>query len=521
MQIPSLPASVLIAAFILLLPLPAAAEPQSATFALIVGVNRGADRDLPMLRYADDDAARYQALFRLIGARTHLLARLDANTRRLHPQAAAEALLPRRAELERVLRTLTAEIRQARRRGVRTTLYVVYAGHGNVKQGEAYVLLENDRLNAKRLAEIIERPGADAMHLIVDACNSGLLASSRGPGGKRRPLTGFSHTGPLVEHKRIGLLLSTSSGRESHEWEQFQAGVFSHEVRSGLYGAADANRDGRVSYREIAAFVERANAAVPNERYRPDVLARPPASSQELVDMRRALRRRIDVRTRHGSHWLLENDLGVRLADFHPGANHEMRIARRASELLFLRRVSPTAEDEVEYAIPPEPDVVAVGELEPAAPRVAMRGAAHESFKRLFSLPFDARSVASHRPASQPTLPPSEDRTTLEPQSWRKTAGISMLGLSAAAAATGVAFWASSEAARNDSEAGVSQRDIAERNDRVADRRLGAYIAFGIAGIAAGSGIVLLAWPDDSGGELSAGVQSNGVSLTWRPAPRD
>jgi hypothetical protein len=150
-----------------------------------------------------------------------------------------------------------------------------------------------------------------------------------------------------------------------------------------------------------------------------------------------------------------------------------------------------------------------------------MRGAAHESFKRLFSLPFDAGSVASHRPASQPTAPPSEDRTTLEPQSWRKTAGISLLGLSAAAATTGVAFWASSEVVRNDSEAGVSQRDIAERNDRVADRRRSAYIAFGMAGIAAGSGIVLLAWPDESGGELSAGVQSNGISLTWRPAPRD
>lgn len=502
----------------LLLPLPARADPQTATFALIIGVNRGADRELPELRYADDDAARYQELFRLLGARTHLLARMDANTKRLHAQAAAEALLPRRSELERALKTLSAEVRQAKRRGVRATLYVVYAGHGNVKQGEAYVLLENDRLNAKRLAELVERPGADEAHLIVDACNSGLLAASRGPGGKRRPLSGFSQTGPLVENARIGLLLSTSSGRESHEWEQFQAGVFSHEVRSGLYGAADANRDGRVSYREIAAFVERANAAIPNERFRPDVYARPPVSSENLVNVKRALGRRIDVRSKHGSRWVLENSLGVRVADFHPGPEHEMRILRPGNDLLFLRRVGSKQDEEAEYAIPTGTDVVTLAELESAPPRVAMRGAAHESFSLIFSLPFDAGSVQNHRTElPRPERPQREAREEAAHAGWRRPAGISVLGVSAAAAATGAAFLVSGEAIRSDGESGVSQRAIAERNERVADRRLGAYIAFGVAGVAAGAGVSLLLWPTKTGGELSASARPSGVALTWRP----
>ncbi len=47
----------------LLFSLPAEAAPQTATFALIIGVNRGADSELPELRYADDDAARYQAIW--------------------------------------------------------------------------------------------------------------------------------------------------------------------------------------------------------------------------------------------------------------------------------------------------------------------------------------------------------------------------------------------------------------------------------------------------------------------------
>src|SRR5437762_3404086 len=82
---------------------------------------------------------------------------------------------------------------------------------------------------------------------------------------------------------RVGLLLSSSSHRESHEWDGFEAGVFSHEVRSGLYGAADADGDGEVTYREIAAFVARADAAIPNERFRPQVYAHAPTHAPALL----------------------------------------------------------------------------------------------------------------------------------------------------------------------------------------------------------------------------------------------
>jgi len=484
---------------LLVVAFPARAEQRTASFALIIGVNRGADPELPELRYADDDAARYQELFRLLGARTYLHARLDANTRRLHVQAAAEARLPRRAELARSLKELRAEVRQAKRRGVRVALYVVYAGHGNVKNGEAYVLLENDRWNARRLAELVERPGADEVHLIVDACNSGLLAASRGPGGRRRPFAGFSQMGPLVENPRVGLLLSTSSGRESHEWERFQAGVFSHEVRSGLYGAADADHDGRVSYREIAAFVDRANAAIPNERFRPDVLARPPAGSDSLVSLQVGLGRRVEVRTRQGSHWVLENGVGVRVADFHPGPDHEMSIVRPGNELLFLRRVpEKTDSAEEEYALPTGTDVVQLADLEAAIPRVAMRGAAHESFSLIFSLPFDLATVKAHeRPSREHARPVASPRTD-HVSDWRRPTGITALGVGAALAATGAALWLSGETIRRDGESGVSQRDLAVRNQRVTDRRTASFVTLGFAGVATAAGLILLAWPASS-----------------------
>src|SRR5262245_56364828 len=108
----------------LLLTAPATADPlevgpgSHASFALIIGVNRSVDKNAPLLRYADDDAARYLDLFRTLGAKSYVLARLDENTRRLHPQVAAEALHPRLAEYRQVIRTLAADIEQARKRGV-------------------------------------------------------------------------------------------------------------------------------------------------------------------------------------------------------------------------------------------------------------------------------------------------------------------------------------------------------------------------------------------------------------------
>ena len=257
-----------------------AAATQPAAFAIVIGVNRSVDPELAPLRYADDDAARYLDLFRAIGARTVLVSRLDDNTRRLHPQAAAEALDPTAAGLELAVARITEDVRRAHAAGIPTVLYVAYAGHGNARDGEGYLMLEDTRLTGRMIAQqVLGRIDATESHLIVDACYSNFLVFGRGPTADvRKPVRGFALFEDVLPADRTGLLLSTSSARESHEWDAYQSGVFSHEVRSGLYGAADLDGDGRVSYREIAAFIQRANESIPNERFRPDVYARPPRS---------------------------------------------------------------------------------------------------------------------------------------------------------------------------------------------------------------------------------------------------
>src|SRR5262252_4865534 len=102
---------------------PARADPQRALFALVVGSNVSVDAELPPLRYADDDAAGYLQLFRALGARTYLLTRFDAGSRRVHVQAAAEALEPTRAQLGRAVALLADDVTRAHARGVETVVY--------------------------------------------------------------------------------------------------------------------------------------------------------------------------------------------------------------------------------------------------------------------------------------------------------------------------------------------------------------------------------------------------------------
>lgn len=467
---------------------PAAARANPAVVAVIAGVNTSVDPELPPLHYADDDAVLYRELFQQLGATALLLARLDDNTSRLHPQAAVDARLPRRAELDRAVAEAAAAVAAARARGEATAFYFVYAGHGNVRDGQGYIGLEDDRLAAGDLARIVDAVAADQAHLVIDACYSGLLASARGPGGERRPLHGFSRLQGLADDDRIGLLLSTSSARESHEWEGFQAGVFSYEVRSGMYGAADADGDGLISYQEIAAFVARANAAIPNERFRPDVYARPPRGAGALLDLRGALHRRLEIDGDRAGHYTLEDELGVRILDFHNAAGHKVALVRPANRGdLFLERL----DDRREYRVTAGgADVIAVDGLAAESPHVTGRGAAHESFSLTFLLQFDEDVVRRFELAR----PAPEDSAPRRP--WRRPAAWSALGIGGAAVATAAGFALSARSLHDDRAPGESQVGVAARNAKISSRNTAAAVFGGAGAAALLAGAVLVLWPE-------------------------
>lgn len=495
-----------------------------ATFALVIGANRSVDTELAPLKYADDDAARYLDLFRLLGARTYLLARLDDNTRRIHPQAAAEALEPRKASLDAAVAQLTADVAQAASRNVETVVYFVYAGHGNVRNGQGYITLEDARLGGADLAAIFAKLQTKRIHVIVDACASYFLAYGRGPGGQRRAVAGFSASHELTGDPRVGLLLSTSSARESHEWEAFQAGVFSHEVRSGLYGAADADGDGVVSYREIAAFVARANASVPNERYRPDVHTRvPPDGDDALFDLKKARKRRLEIDGAHAGHWQIEDARGVRVLDLHNAPGQSLAIVRPPLGALYLRR----AGDDKELRVPPADDVLSVADLAPEDGRVASRGAAHESFSALFSLPFDRAVVDAYEPPPIESAPEVDAATPMPAGAGlgaRRIVGLAVAGAGVALVGVGVAGLVTASAERDAIGPNTPQSEVAGGNDRISTWNTVGAVGFVAGGAALATGALLFFWPagrapaTPPGSTVSVAPLPSGGFVGWRCA---
>ena len=331
----------------------AAADEAEARYVLIVAHNKSLDRGVKPLQFADDDGARYWELFRGAGARVSLLSVLDAETARTHPGAARAARIPWMRNLVREVDRLGAAIKKDNLAGRRTSFTFIYVGHGNVskKTGEGYVNLQDMRLRRRDFFKVVvDRVPANSIHLIIDACKSFFLLS-RGPGDWKDDRSGYTYgeevraflaRNTLKAHPHVGAILSTSGDEEVHEWSAFRSGVFSHQLRSALSGAADINGDGRIEYSEVGAFIAAANYKVAHQRVRIRPFLRPPPAHRHvaLADVSRSRGGVVlELAPGHQGHFSVEDQRGVRRVDLNKSPGRGLRIALvPASYRYFVRR---------------------------------------------------------------------------------------------------------------------------------------------------------------------------------------
>jgi hypothetical protein len=504
----------LISALGLVLAAPAAAADsgERPLFALVIGANRSPDAEVAPLRYADDDAVQNARLLRQMGAEVVLLVAPDAATRRLHP--AVQASPPSRAAVAAGMRALDRRMAAARARGARPVFYFFYSGHGEVEHNRGYVSLGAERFYRDDLLQLLAAAPAWRKHVIVDACKSYFLVFERGPGGRRRPARGFALTGGEQELPAdTGVLLSTSAAVDSHEWEAVGAGVFSHELRSALRGAADADGDGRVSYDEAAAFVWTANRAIDNPRFRPAVTSRPPAAAGRagasvLLDLRGFGGDRLVVEAVEPGHRYVENGRGLRLVDFHPGRGQRLVLRLPGLRPLFVRRPGGGHE----YALP-DGSPIELAALEPRRSEVQRRGAEHLAFRRLFARPFGPAALVAWR-----SRPPQVERAAPHPDRWRWLRHGIGIG-SAALAVGGGVLTGLALAERDGIDAASSGLERARANDRIEDYNTAAVVCYTAAGAAFITWLTWQLWPrDEPRIEVLPGTGGAGAgpALGWR-----
>jgi len=397
---------------------PAAIPPGRVTFAVIIGNNQSLGRRRPDLHYADDDAARYfEILQTMAPGRVSLLADFDRDTERLFPNAKKQASPAKRRSLVALGQRLATETRAARAAGHEVEVYFVFAGHGDVAEGQGFIELADARFSSSELKAWLRAIPFTRAHVILDSCNSFFMLGVRKPGG-RHFATSEDAARSLAERlPNVGVFLSTSAEGEAFEWSEIQSGIFSHVVRSGLLGAADANADGVVSYLELAAFVQTATAGVRNPNMRPHVFARGPGAADDTPIARLQSMtgvRRFELSDAGSLRLRLRDDNGLPLFDAHTERGATLRVAlpetwahgavveRGQSDLSPLNQELPRRL----YAVPEPPGTVTLAALQDLSPESAGRGP-DETFRTLFAQPFGPAALASYaneRSSQPPTV---------------------------------------------------------------------------------------------------------------------
>ncbi len=506
---------------------PVCASETAARFALVVAENRPFAGTLEPLRFADDDGVRYAELFEAIGVETELLSVLDAETQARHPFWAARSRAPTKAEVAASMARLNSKMQAARRAGKSTDLYFVFAGHGERGAGgEGRIHLRDGYLTRRDLLSLVVAPSkADFNHLIIDACHASALVFQRGGDGYSKEDFSEAIADYLVEedlatYPNTGAILAATRNQEAHEWEVFRAGIFSHEVRSGLAGAADVNGDGVVEYSELAAFVAAANRAVRAPGARPEVITRPPALdlhrpiADYFAGARRFLRLPLGVR---GRFWL-EDPRGERYADLHTSGETQVVVALGGTGPYYLRRGAEEAR------------VSAGGTTDGAGlkwrrRKIEARGALDDAFRReLYGVPFgigfyegyvasaSGVSAVSHR--ARLNLPPAADEA--ETGATTRFGAWPYVAATGALAIAGGALWLGLEA-QSDLESfeerlhrdGVEPDGLASRID--ANRRWANGLAAASGALAATAAVLF--WMNEPVAPVGVALRPGGVTV--------
>jgi hypothetical protein len=368
------------------------------TYALIIGNNQSLGLRRPALQYADDDAVKYAELFGTLmpAQNVILLTEFDRDTERLYPQRAAQARQPTRANVEAALDELTARANESLGKRARVSFYFIFAGHGDVDEGRGFLELKDAAFTADDLERGLRRVPAAQTHVILDSCNSFFVINPRKPGGKRFATPKDAMEGMARRLPTVGVFLSTSAEAEVYEWSELQSGIFSHTVRSGLAGAADANKDGSVSYTELSGFVELAAREVRNPLFRPKVFARGPGGNNQqalmelgstqavLLEAGGAEPVRLTVRDADGGRWL----------DAHVEAGSSVSLRLPAALAQGMSVEQPTEQGVRRASLGAGSGAVALASLSLEQTPEQSRGPG-ELLKALFSTPFGPQALAA------------------------------------------------------------------------------------------------------------------------------
>lgn len=209
---------------------PLASAERVRRFALVLGANQGG-QGRTNLHYATRDAGLVAKVLTRLGGVSHedLIILRDV---------AAVAV-------ETAWERLRVRLQKARDRGERAEVFFYYSGHSD----EHGLLMRGERIPYRKIREVIKSLPAEVRVAVLDSCASGVL--TRGKGGLRGPPFLVDAATKVKGHAFVA---SASANEVAQESERLRGSFFTHHFVAGLRGAADADRDRRVTLSEAYQY---------------------------------------------------------------------------------------------------------------------------------------------------------------------------------------------------------------------------------------------------------------------------
>jgi len=512
-------------------------------YTIAIGNNTGPagqDDSAARLRYADDDAAAFAMFARALSARTEILTAFDGDSQQRFPELVHAARAPTLEELRRVIAEMRADMTADVAAGRRPVLLFFYSGHGvqDADGKRAALSLLDEGLTQQRLYdEVLAALPAAAIHLLIDACYAEEVVRPRDlrlkvVDASDDEIDHLLARTTLARFPHVGAIVAASVNGQTHEWDFYRQGIFTHELLSGLRGAADVNGDGAVEYSELSAFLSAANREVPDARARLHVIARPPSVDPRLplVELGRlgsSLRFRLSGRTPR--YFFIEDQHGNRLVEMRAEEGYRYDLYLPAGETLYY----VSKEKTIEFQGHPG-DTLVADQLAASSVELRPRGAIAAALRHgLFAASFGPsyyRGFVDSAPELVSVNFPSGGAVVVDAPAPSPAPGarsalldrwvVGALAATVALAATSATFAVLANDAREQYATTPFERKATELQQRFSRDRAIAIAAGAVAAAAAGVGGVLLwrrlRWGKSSA-ELGASVAgaSTDVVLRW------
>jgi hypothetical protein len=207
--------------FVVLAPHPGAAAERHL---LTIAAHRGTPGEVP-LRFARRDAERIRKVFQHLGG--------------VQPANTVMLVDPSSSDVRRTLGALGNRLKKD------DTLVLYISAHMDSRA----IHLGPERLPFERIFSGARDTGASLRVFVLDGCQSGAVTAK----GLRRGRVRVIRPRPRPATGEV-VLTSTAPGEDALESQRLSGSFFTHYVVTGLRGAADRDRDGRVTVEELYRF---------------------------------------------------------------------------------------------------------------------------------------------------------------------------------------------------------------------------------------------------------------------------